>query len=375
MNPIRVLHVMNNFVDSSIYRIVERIVATLGNESFEWHIGVLGRSGEHEKLNEMGAQTIRFLPEGKDWNSVNRKMNAYICEHKFDIVHTHTPRTIFYSSMAMFGMKKRPFHLATKHLLTTSQDRQSGALFSALDYVSLYIPDKIAAVSESIATSITALPAMPKNKVVLVRNAIPCADYYCPEKRSSARQEFGLEPSQTTFGYTGRIEPVKLLDLLIQAFANIHAVHPETRLLLVGDGSERPALERLARDLGISDALIWTGYRSDIANLLACMDVYVQPSHNEGLSLSILEAMAAGKPVIATDVGGTREILDDRQNGLLIQPRSIDDLSNAMLEMVIQPGLRQQFAETGYRRVFEKFNLQNMVNAYAQIYRSVAMKN
>jgi glycosyltransferase involved in cell wall biosynthesis len=364
----RILHVMNDFSDSSISRIVERIIRNMKCDDCEWHVGVLNEDeGLESTFKDLGAATIHFPSQ----HNIRRFLCSYILEQNINIVHTHTPRTIVETSLSLMGMKFRPRHVSTKHLLTTSKDRRWGMIFAALDYLSLYLPDRLVAVSRGMAETIAALPGMRTDRVLIVRNAIPCEDFFRPKERAAARLGLGLDPGQLVFGYTGRIEPVKMLNLLLRAFCEIHTLHLETRLMLVGDGSQRIELERYAQRLGITNAVIWTGHRTDVPSLLAAMDVYVQPSHNEGMSLSILEAMAAGKPVIATDVGGIREVLRPRENGLLIRPHSSQSLVESMLELIAHPDLRLRYGECAREQVFAEFSLQKMVDTYGQIYRSL----
>ncbi|MFZ5919717.1 MAG: glycosyltransferase family 4 protein [Chloroflexota bacterium] len=371
MTRIRILHLVNNLVDSSISRIVERIIRSLDVAQYEWHVGYLSGSGEMEAaLKSLGAEIVHFSAQQAE-GPVALRIREYVHERGIQIIHTHTPRTILAITRA--GLKNVP-HIATKHLLTKPSDRRWGVLYTAFDYVTLYLPDRIVPVSESMAAGIKALPGIRDGRVIPVRNAIPCEEFYQPERRRSTRRGLGFGPEQVVFGYTGRLDPVKRIDLLLKAFTEVLAAHPNVRLLIVGEGSQSRELEAMGRSLGIAEAVTWTGFRADIARLLAAMDVYVQPSHNEGLSLSILEAMAAGKPVIATDVGGAREVLHHRETGMLIPPRAHGALSGAMLELAQCPVLRLQLGAAAKEHVFDKFSLAKMVNAYGQIYQSLISK-
>ena len=376
MESIRILHMMNNFADSSISRIVERIVSTLGSQAYEWHVSDVSGYGEMEaKLNAIGVKIVHFSPQ-QNQGAVVKRIRNYVQEHQIQIVHSHTPRTIFSTFRAIAGIKDgtRPRHVATKHLLTSWKDRRWGILYALFDYLTLYMPERLVPVSEGMARHVMALPGISRDKVTAIQNAIPCDTFYQPEKRPASRLDLGLTPEQLVFGYSGRLDLVKRIDLLLQAFAEVHAVQPQARLLLIGEGSEQKELEALASHLGIASSVIWTGYRpgTDIPELLAAIDIYVQPSHNEGLSLSILEAMAAGKPVIATNVGGALEVLRQRETGLVIPALSTPEaLVSAMRELSSNPDLRAQIAEAGQKHVHDKFGLQRMVDSYARVYHAM----
>ncbi len=371
MKPIRIMHVMNDFSNSSISRIVEYITRILNN-GYEWHVASFDGQGDMEvELKNLSVETIHFLPQQVQGQGRLRYIRNYLLERKINIVHTHTPRAIVELFFSMVGMSVRPCHLATKHLLTTPKDRRWGLLYSLLDALTLYMPDQLVTVSETMKEGVLALPGRWNGRVISVQNAIPCAKFYLPEDRLSSRLNLGFAPGQLVFGYAGRIEPVKLLNLLLESFTKVHKILPETRLLIIGEGSQRVELEQYTKDLGIEHAVIWMGFRPDIPSLLASMDIYVQPSHNEGLSLSILEAMAAGKPVIATNVGGAKELLCHRQTGLLIPAHSLTALAEAMLELSMQPNLRTQLAQAAQKYVSEQFSIERMVAAYDRIYQSL----
>ena len=142
--------------------------------------------------------------------------------------------------------------------------------------------------------------------------------------------------------------------------------------MIVGKGWLRPKLEALAANLGISRAVIWTGFRQDIPRLLAAMDIYVQPSANEGLSRSMLEAMSSGKPVIVTDVGGAKEVVSNGRTGILIAPGSASAIATAIVGLLDHPDKRSAFAQAGQSRVFEEFGVQRMVDAYQDLYKALA---
>ncbi len=167
----------------------------------------------------------------------------------------------------------------------------------------------------------------------MIRNAIDQQAFQVAGQRDACRSEFQLSPDLIVIGSSGRLEKVKRYDLLLRGFAAFSERFPHSRLMLIGNGSLKTELELLAKELGVADAVIWTGFRSDVPRLLASLDIYVQSSVNEGLSLSILEAMAAGKPVIITDVGGARELVENGRTGILIAPGSAEEISDAMIRL------------------------------------------
>jgi glycosyltransferase involved in cell wall biosynthesis len=172
-------------------------------------------------------------------------------------------------------------------------------------------------------------------------------------------------------GFTGRLEKVKNLDLLLVAFRNIRLHWPQTKLVIAGEGDLMDALKQQCADLGLIDDVIWTGFYKDIPRLLSAFDIYIQPSTNEGLSLSILEAMAAGLPVISTRVDSATEIITNDVNGLLIPPSSTRCMEDALRTLLESVEKRERLAAEGRRMVLNNYDVRIMVDRYYQLYQSL----
>lgn len=176
-------------------------------------------------------------------------------------------------------------------------------------------------------------------------------------------------------GTVGRVQPVKDQATLLRALAEICIRHPmwrlRIRLTLVGDGPLLSELQKLANFLGIADLVWFAGSRNDIADLLQVMDLFVLPSLSEGISNTLLEAMATGIPVLATAVGGNVELLDPGVTGDLFKPGDIDQLATAMEHYIENPALCLAHGVAARQRVLRKFSLQTMVTAYQNVYQSL----
>jgi glycosyltransferase involved in cell wall biosynthesis len=374
MTRIAVLQLMNGFEDSSISRVVLRLVQHLGQQDYSWHIGGLRGLGHmREGFSRLGTQVVDFSDRHDGSRSLTRRIKEYVVAHQVKIVHTHTPRTILAAGMALAG-KQQVIHLATKQLLYSPADRRWGLIYALLDRLSLYLPDHLIAVSEKMYRRIVAHPGLGSGRVTMIRNAIDCESYYVPEQGDPCRLEFGLTSESQVIGYAGRIEKVKRLDLLLEGLSQVLPRHPRARLMIVGEGKLRPKLEAFAARLGISHCVIWTGFRQDIPRLLAAMDVYVQPSANEGFSLSLLEAMAAGKAVVATDVGGAQEVVIDGRTGVLIPPASSSAISTAVTSLLDDPGRQSTLGQAARRHVVREFGLQQSMDAYRHLYEILALQ-
>lgn len=375
MRPITVLHLINGFADASIERIILNFVTHLGTQEYRWHI--LGLTGgtllpEFEKAGAVAVDLS--LPENAAVPPA-AFIRRYLQQEPVDILHSHTIKSILLGARACAGQKKPPFHLATKHILTRPSERRHGLFYAAVDRLALYLPDHLVAVSDFMRAQILALPGIPASKVTTIRNAIHTQAYHSPHLRADCRAAWGIAPSTLAIGFMGRIVQAKRIDILLTSFAAFHQTHPDSVLVLAGDGDQRPPLEALAQSLQIANSVLWLGFIQDIPRLLAGLDIFVQPSVNEGLSLSLLEALAAGKAVIATDVGGTAEVLDQNRNGLLIPAGSSQALAAALAQMADQPDQASDFARSGRSYVEHHFNLQQMMTSYDRLYHAAASPN
>jgi glycosyltransferase involved in cell wall biosynthesis len=155
---------------------------------------------------------------------------------------------------------------------------------------------------------------------------------------------------------------------LIRAAAEVSQKFHDAKFLLIGDGAERIRLEAMTAELGLSKTVLFLGLRTDVPNILACCDLFVLPSWAEGLPNSVLEAMAAGLPVVATRVGGIPEIIDDGENGLLVAPRDSHALAVAILQLLGNEGLAKQLARSAQERAYAQFNFERLLSELDSLY-------
>jgi glycosyltransferase involved in cell wall biosynthesis len=378
--PIRILHVINACADGSISRIIERIISLSAEKEFEWHVAAVKELGEFTpNFIAAGATVVNCALNPGNPLSTRQKIKRYVDRHQIQIVHSHTPRTILEVwgglNLSQPFSRHAALHLATKHLLTSPKDRKFGLIYSLFDRLTLYPPDHLITVSHTMAGEVSSQPWIPASKVTAIPNAIPVEQYYQPSEREAVRKELGLSPEILAVGFTGRISKVKNLDLLLDAFAMVLPENPSMHLILAGEGDLRPALETQSKRMGISHAVSWIGFCSNIPRFLSALDIYIQPSANEGLSLSILEAMAAEKPVIATRVGSAEEIIRDGSTGMLIEPGTAPSIANAMKTLTANMELRNCLARHAREFVVREYNIQKMVDGYYQVYRHLGEMN
>jgi glycosyltransferase involved in cell wall biosynthesis len=187
------------------------------------------------------------------------------------------------------------------------------------------------------------------------------------DAREQSRRALRISEHEFVVGTVGSLTPVKRHNLLIQAAARAATAIPHLRLVIVGDGPLRTELEQLARSEGLAERVILTGPREDVPGLLKAMDVYVCSSDSEGMSNALLEAMAAGLPIVATDVGDNARLLDDGKSGLIVPPGSSATLADAMAVMRKTPNLRQKLRCAVLSQIGQ-YGLQRRLALYVELY-------
>jgi len=235
------------------------------------------------------------------------------------------------------------------------------------------LADRVTVNSQAVAEAALHERNLDEAKVTLIPNGVDVGALD-PARfpRDAIRREWGLSPEESAVGAVGHLSPVKGHADLLDAAARVSARHPRTRVFLIGDGPLRPALEARARRLGIGDRVTITGVREDVARCVAMLDVVALPSHSEGMSNALLEAMALARPVVATRVGGNPELVHDGVSGRLVPPGAPEPLARAMIELLGDPETAQRLGGEARRQVAERFPLERMVESHKALYRSLA---
>ena len=202
-------------------------------------------------------------------------------------------------------------------------------------------------------------------KIRLIPNGIPS-----PANGAVAdvRAELGIEPGAPVLGVVCELRAQKALEVLFEAAALLLAEFPTLKVLVAGDGPERARLEEGARRLGVADTVLFLGIRRDVPAVLAAVDVAVLSSDYEGSPLSVMEYMAAAKPVVSTRVGGVPELVKDDVHGLLVEPRDPEALAEAVTRLLRDPALAKRLGAEGRQRQQREFSLEAMVRRIEDLY-------
>lgn len=233
--------------------------------------------------------------------------------------------------------------------------------------------DTLIAVSEAVGHALVR-GGMPQHRVTLIRSGIALHGVPREEQSVALRQGLGIAPGDPVLGIVAHILPHKGYDDLIQALPLIKEKLPRVRCLIVGEAPRKRYLRHLldlAERLSIRDRLILVGFQEDVVPFLGAMDLFVLPSHSEGLPITILEAMAAARPVVATAVGGIPEVVRDGETGMLVPAQDPRRLAEAILGLLEAPGLARVMGDEGRRRIQALFALEEEALQIATVYRKV----
>jgi L-malate glycosyltransferase len=280
------------------------------------------------------------------------------------VLHCHQYTPFVYGRIALVGRKDL-------RLVYTEHGRLSGAAPSfkrrLVNPLLGRFPGRTFAVSRELRDYMVC-SGFSRERVEVIYNGIEPCQPPAPAQRHTARQRLGLADDCLVVGTVARLDPVKDLGTLITAFARVLTSVPSALLLIVGDGSERERLERQAATLNIASRTVFTGQRADVRELLPALDVFVNSSTSEGVSVTILEAMAAGLPVVATSVGGTPEVVVDGVTGALVPAGSADRLAGVLTATLSDSCRRAGQGAAGRRRLEETFTMDRMLAEYLRAY-------
>jgi glycosyltransferase involved in cell wall biosynthesis len=223
-------------------------------------------------------------------------------------------------------------------------------------------------VSEDIADEVKLYGTIASDKTRVVFNGVDTDRFRFRQGSAAIRKSLGIISGEPVIGTVGRLNEVKRQDVLIRSFARVRVRFPEARLLLVGDGPRRADLEALVESLDLTEVTSFTGYQARPDRFLHAMDLFALTSRAEGLPLVILEAWAAGLPVISTRVGGIPQLIDDGRTGILIEPGDEDALTDSLCRLLADRTLASKLAEAGQARAANDFDTRRMAEDYHRNY-------
>jgi glycosyltransferase involved in cell wall biosynthesis len=365
-HKIKVLQIIPNFGFGGAEMLVKDFLLAQDTEQFEMAACSLypfsGTTIEQE-LQRAGIRVFYLTKKLGPDLGIFKELYDTLKDFKPHVIHTH--RYVIRYTLIPALLCRIPVKIHTIHNVAEKEVDLAGRIIHFFAYHFFkYQPIGISKNISDYASSYYTMGHIPH-----IYNGIRTVLYNSPiELRKKTRKSLDIADDDIIFINVGRFFPQKNHRLLIEAFRKVTLPEPNATLLLIGEGELRPEIERIVSEKGLNERIRFLGLRKDIPELLGASDIFVLSSDWEGLPLTIIEAMAAGKPVIATAVGGLPELIDQGINGVLVPPGDETALARAMTAMANDPLRAKQMGGAGRKIAREKFDIEAMVQAYEKLY-------
>jgi glycosyltransferase involved in cell wall biosynthesis len=323
----------------------------------------LGQTPEAQGIEIVGPLATRRADPRLPW-----RLAAVVRRHRPSLVHLHlAPCGVWYTVAYVLRLSRVPF-IYTNHSVYTELPLYARVALPLTHRLARWIT----CVSEDSARTMVHRFPFARRRYSVIRNGIALSRVRPLRPRDAVRAELGVQSADALICNVGNVRAAKGQDTLLRAFARVCSAHPRSALVVVGDTEDYPETTRELRALvaqhNLGHQVQFLGERSDVPDLLFASDAFVLSSRWEGLPISVLEAMAAAKPVVTTDVGGCSEAVADGETGLVVPPETPQALADALVYLLTRPDEAQRMGEAGRRRVEEHFTVEAMVRQHAELY-------
>ena len=361
---VRVVELLATGTNGGAQEHVFSLMSRLDTDRYDATVVSLSAGSAVRKLQRAGFPVV-VIDEPDDAIAVGA-LTAYLADLRPEILHTHMYRADVIGTKAALALAnaghRRQYVVSTVH----SSRLRSGADRETLRNLTPHI-DQLIAVSNAIVEKIEAeRPGLAP--VELIYNGVDLDRYDHQEPCCTLRDEYGMEAGSQIVGVVARLEPEKGHQTLIDAWPHVLRRVPDAYLLVVGEGSRRDYLEHQAAANKVAHRVVFTGRRDDVPAVTAALDVAVLPSHREAQGLSILEAMALSRPVVASDVGGIPEMVEDGVTGLLVPHDEPEKLAEAIVRLLTDHAFADTIARAGHDLVHDRFCIELMIKKIETIY-------
>ncbi len=332
--------------------------------------GLAGRHGARLRHLESLGPEVRPISDLKSVAALVRIARNY----RPDVIHTHTAKAGMVGRVAALFVRPRPIvvHTYHGHVLEGYFGPLRTTVYRSIERMLGLVSDALVGVSQATVDDLVRLRIARRPKFRVIPVGLDLTDFLKlrPEDGHDLRRMLRVTPDEILVTYVGRLAPIKRIDVMLRAFARAQAERPSLHLAIVGDGSERDSAEELARSLGVSDAIHFLGYRTDLPAINAASDMALLASANEGTPVALIEAAAAGRPAVATAVGGVADVVTP-ETGILVAAEDEPGLAAAIAEVA---GDREQRLEMGARardHVRRRFSAERLLSDAAELYRDL----
>jgi glycosyltransferase involved in cell wall biosynthesis len=364
--PTRILHVTFNMGFGGTEQVIRQLVTNLNSQRFQCEIacidGEVGAIGKAMEADNGITIHSRKRGPGLDWKTI-LWLRRLIKSGDFDFVHCHQYSPYTYGWFAHWGTGAKV--VFTEHgRFHPDQHRKKARLINPLIALTSH---RLVAISAATRNALIEYEYMPAARIKVIYNGITPLTVE-EDRKQELLTELGIKPGEVVIGTVARLDSVKNQPMMLQTTRTLIDQGYKVRLLLVGDGPERQNLEAERKRLTLDNAVIFTGFQSKPADYLSLMDIFLLPSFTEGTSMTLLEAMSLGIPTVATRVGGTPEIVEDKETGFLIESDNQEAFTRAIKNLLDQPEQRKKMGSAAKARFEQRFSVKQMVDQYQEGY-------
>ncbi len=364
---ISVLHIVLSTVTGGMENVIYNLASGMDYSRYEVKIGCLLEVGYlSDKLKKFGVESY-LIPKMIPGVSMiyPRNLIKFIRESGCDIVHTHS---------GCWGKAAAAcVHLPNVKLIYTEHGRTfpDPKIGIIIDRLASRLTNKVIAVGDNLRDYLVNTVGVREDKTITIFNGIDTDRFKPAVERLSVRKEFGCVDGDVVIGIVARLAKVKNHNYLIDAFKILSERKLPVKLLIIGDGPLRTDLEMRVKSYGLKDRVMFAGDRDDVPLLLNAVDVATLSSLSEGTSLTLLEAMSSGLPVVATAVGGNKTIINDGENGFLVDINDVNSYADKLEKLVKYPQLRAEIGGKARSDIIARWSLKRMVDGYQKLYEEI----
>ena len=365
MKKYRLMLITHDLALGGLQQVVIAICRTINRDLFDVAVLCLREKGEFSgEIEKLGIPVFLLpqKPSGVDYFAFFKVARLLRKQH-IDIVHTHNTQPMIDGVIGSLLAGVRTI-IHTDHARSFPDKKK----YMFAEWFLSHFVYRVVGVSEHTAQNLHHYEKIPLRKISVIYNGIDRAIRNIPMNVPQKRKELGIVNSGPVIGLGVRLSQQKGITFLLDAMPQIVEHFPEITLVIAGSGHLEKELKEKTVSLNLHRNVLFTGLRTDMQEVLRLFDCYVLPSLWEGLPMVLLEAIAIGCPVVATDVGGNRSIIQTGKNGILVKPGDSTALANAVIAILNNPEKKKKYAENGMRLFDEKFEASVMTKAYEQLY-------
>lgn len=364
MKKIKIAHIVYGLKLAGAEKLIWYITSRPDRSRYESVVATLSMGGPMEEMLRDSGVPVRFMAKRHRYDvSVLLRLVRFLRREQIDVVHTHLFGGDIWGRTAA-AIARVPLIVSSMQavdLWLTPPQR-------ALERWTSHVAHRLIAASEAVKHFYVSAVGVPEEKISVVYNGIDCARLPAAVNRREKFRELGIPDRALLVAVACRLEAQKDLHTWLRAARLITREIPGVEFVIAGEGSQRQELQELGRSLGISERVHFLGLRNDVDELFSASDLMMFSSRFEGLSLALLEAMASGKAVIATDIGENRAVIWHGCNGVLINPGDADALAGAAVRLLKDDKERQRLGEAARLTVQERFDVERWVGEILAIY-------